>query len=126
MSSENPKTILLVDDEPDVLFVLKMALEKRGYRVEEASNGLEAVEKAQALVPDALVMDIMMPKLDGLSATERLKQLPQTQSIPIFIITGKGHLKELMDIRQDLNVACYLEKPFPVSALVDKLKEVLG
>ncbi len=126
MSPDNMKTILLVDDEPDVLFVLKMALEKRGYRVEEASNGLEAVEKAQALLPDALVMDIMMPKLDGLSATERLKGLPQTQSIPIFIITGKGHLKELMDIRQDLNVACYLEKPFPVSALVDKLKEVLG
>lgn len=126
MSTDNLKTILLVDDEPDVLFVLKMALQKRGYRVEEASNGLEALEKAPVVRPDAIVMDIMMPKLDGLSTTERLKQSPQTQSIPVFIITGKGHLKELMDVRQDLNVACYLEKPFPVSALVDKLKEVLG
>jgi CheY-like chemotaxis protein len=126
MAPENLKKILLVDDEPDVLFVLKMALEKRGYHVDEASNGLEALDKVKVVLPDAIVMDIMMPKLDGLSTTERLKQSPDTQSIPIFIITGKGQLKELMEVRKDLNVACYLEKPFQVSALVDKLKEVLG
>ena len=120
----NQKTVLIVDDEPDVVFVLKTALERNGYRTEEASNGLEALEKVRAQPPDAIVLDIMMPKFDGHSVNLRLKENPQTAHIPVVIVTGKGHLKELFEIRKSLRVAAYLEKPFRVSILLEKLKEI--
>ena len=119
------KTVMVVDDEPDIVFVLTMALQKHGYRTEEASNGAEALEKIQANAPDAVVMDIMMPKMDGGSTNMKLKEDPRTASIPVIIITGKGHFKELLDIREGVNVAAYLEKPFPVSLLIEKLRSIL-
>ncbi|MCB4756619.1 MAG: response regulator [Elusimicrobia bacterium] len=120
----NQKTILIVDDEPDVVFVLKMALEKNGYKTVEASNGLEALEKVHIQHPDAIILDLMMPKLDGHSVNLKLKEDPRTAHIPVIVVTGKGHLKELLDIREDLKVTAYLEKPFPVSLLLEKLGEI--
>jgi CheY-like chemotaxis protein len=119
------KNILIVDDEPDIVFILSTALKKAGYRTEEAFNGLEALEKIRAHAPDAVVMDIMMPKMDGNSVNLQLKKDPQTASIPVIIITGKGHFKELMDIQEGVNVAAYLEKPFPISLLLEKLRGIL-
>ncbi len=123
-NEESIKTILIVDDEPDVVFVLKMALEKNGYKTLAASNGVEGLEKVRAFHPDAIILDLMMPKLDGHSVNLRLKEDPQTAQIPVIIVTGKGHLKELLDIREDLKVTAYLEKPFPVALLLEKLSEI--
>lgn len=127
MDSENAgKTILVVDDEPDIVFILTTALKKHGYRTEEAFNGLEALEKITAHAPDAIIMDIMMPKLDGHSVNLQLKKNPKTAAIPVLIITGKGHFKELLDIHEGVNVAAYLEKPFPIPLLLEKLRAILG
>ncbi|HOW89841.1 MAG TPA: response regulator [Elusimicrobiales bacterium] len=120
------KTVLIVDDEEDIIFVLTTALRKHGYRAERASNGAEALEKIKALSPDAVVMDIMMPKMDGNTANLKLKEDPLTASIPVIIMTGKGHFRELLDIREGVNVAAYLEKPFPISLLIEKLRSILG
>ena len=126
METENTgKTILVVDDEPDIRLVLTMALQKHGYRTEEASNGLEALEKIRALRPAAVIMDIMMPKMDGGTVNLKLKEDPETAGIPVIIITGKGHFKELLDIREGVNVTAYLEKPFPISLLLEKLRVIL-
>lgn len=127
MENENAgKTILVVDDEPDIILVLTMALQKNGYRTEQASNGLEALEKIRALRPAAVIMDIMMPKMDGSTVNLKLKEDPETAGIPVVIITGKGHFKELLDIREGVNVAAYLEKPFPISLLLEKLRGIAG
>jgi len=120
------KNILIVDDEPDIVFVLTTAMKKNGYATQEAFNGLEALEKIKIQVPDAIVMDIMMPKMDGHSLNIALKKDPKTAGIPVIIITGKGNFKELLDIKEGVNVAAYLEKPFPISLLLDKLREILG
>ncbi len=127
METQNAgKTILIVDDEPDIVFVLTTALQKNGYKTDDASNGLEALEKIAANPPDALIMDIMMPKMDGNTANLKLKEDPKTAGIPVVIMTGKGHFKELLDIREGVNVAAYLEKPFPISLLLEKLRVIFG
>ncbi len=118
------KSVIVIDDEPDILFVLRTALERAGYQVDEASNGLEALEKINLHQPDAIILDLMMPKLDGHSVNLRLKENPATARIPVIIITGKGHLRELLDIREDLKVAAYLEKPFQVVTLLGKLEDI--
>ncbi|HAH31439.1 MAG TPA: two-component system response regulator [Elusimicrobia bacterium] len=127
MESENTgKIILVVDDEPDIVFVLTTALKKNGYRTEEAFNGLEALKKIREHAPDAVIMDIMMPKLDGHSVNLQLKKDPQTALIPVIIITGKGRFRELLDIQEGVNVAAYLEKPFPIRVLLEKLRNILS
>ena len=120
------KSVIVVDDEPDIVFVLRTALERAGYSVDEASNGLEALQKIGVRRPDAIILDLMMPKLDGHSVNLRLKEDPATAQIPVIVMTGKGHLKELLDIREDLKVAAYLEKPFQVATLLGKLDEIVG
>lgn len=120
------KTVLVVDDEPDIVFILITALKKNGYQTDSACNGLEALEKIREHAPDAMIMDIMMPKLDGHSVNMKLKEDPKTAGIPVIIITGKGHVKELLGIREGVNVAAYLEKPFPISVLLEKLRVILG
>ena len=68
----------------------------------------------------------MMPRLDRYSVNLRLKENPETANIPVIVITGRGHIKELLKLREELSVAAYLEKPFPVSALLEKVEEILG
>lgn len=125
MGTDNTsRSLIVIDDEPDIRFVLRTALERAGYRVEEAANGIEALERINANPPDAVILDLMMPKLDGHSVNLRLKENPTTAHIPVIVITGKGYLKELLEIREDLKVTAYLEKPFQVKTLLDKLDEL--
>lgn len=122
---EQKRKILVVDDEPDVIFVLRTVLEKNGFAVEEANNGLVALDKTKEVRPDLIITDLMMPQMDGFSVNLKLKENPETADIPVVVMTGKGHLKELLTVRSDLNVAAYLEKPFRVASIVDKIKEIL-
>ena len=120
------KKILIVDDEHDIVIILKMALEKEGYEVEEAFDGVEALEKVTLFKPDLILLDIMMPKMDGHSVNLKLKEVEATSKIPVIIITGRGQLKELIQARQEISIAAYMEKPFTVSMLIGKIKEALG
>jgi len=117
--------IMIVDDERDIVLVIKMSLEKYGYQTCEAYDGIEALEKIKTEKPDLVLLDLMMPRLDGHSVNLRLKENPETAGIPVIVITGKGHLKELLEIREELSVAAYLEKPFKVTTLIEKVKEIL-
>jgi CheY-like chemotaxis protein len=118
------KTIMIVDDEPDIRYVLQKILNKNGYSTIEAPDGAEALRLVNLKAPDAIILDLMMPQLDGFSVNLKLKENPVTAAIPVIVITGKGHLKELMDIREDLKVAAYFEKPFQVANLIKRLKEI--
>jgi CheY-like chemotaxis protein len=124
MGAVMERNVLLVDDEKDIVTVLKIALEKEGYKVVEAFDGMEALEKVKKAKFDVIILDIMMPKLDGHSVNLKLKESPKTSEIPVVVITGRGHMKELLEIREELKVAEYLEKPFAVSFLVKRIKEI--
>ena len=118
--------ILIVDDERDIVVILKLALEKEGYDVIEAYDGLEALEKVAQNKPDIILLDIMMPKMDGHSVNLKLKENKETAGIPVIVITGRGQLKELIQSRQEISIVAYLEKPFTVSMLLVKIREALG
>ncbi|MEK7767958.1 MAG: response regulator [bacterium] len=119
------KTILIVDDEPDVVTTLAYALEAAGYGVRRAFDGLQALESIAKEKPDAILLDLMMPNMDGHSVNIRLKSDPSTASIPVMVMTARAQLKELIEVRKDLQVAAYLEKPFRVKDLIAKLSEIV-
>ncbi|MBN1823697.1 MAG: response regulator [Endomicrobiales bacterium] len=119
------KRILIVDDEKDIVLVLKIALKKEGFEISEAYDGLEALEKVNAEKPDLILLDIMMPKMDGHSVNLKLKENPETARIPVIVITGRGQLKELIQAREGLTIVAYLEKPFTVASLLEKIREAI-
>ena len=120
------RNILIVDDERDIVVILKLALEKEGYQVTEAFDGVEALAKVSEVKPDLILLDIMMPKMDGYTMNLKLKSNPETASIPVIIITGRGQLKELIQAYKDVAIAAFMEKPFTVAMLLNNIKEVLG
>ena len=81
------KKILIVDDDPGNLFILKVSLEEKGYTVMSAETAEEAIAKVQGQKPDAVVLDIMMPKMDGPELAQRLKKEPGMSDIPVFFVT---------------------------------------
>lgn len=105
------RRVLLAEDHPDTVEVVKFGLERLGYDVEVAENGLEAVEKAAARRPDLIVMDMMMPVMDGLQATSQIRQDPKTKDIPVLAATA---LARPGDEERCLANGCngYIAKPF--------------
>ena len=81
--------VLIVDDSPTEAHVLKGMLEKNGFEVETAENGTEGIERAKALKPDLILMDVVMPGLNGFQATRQLTKDPETSEIPVIIVTTK-------------------------------------
>lgn len=82
--------ILIVDDSPTDAYVVKSILEKSGYKTTEASSGAEAVDKAAELMPNLILMDVVMPGLNGFQATRKITKNPATSSIPVVIVSSKN------------------------------------
>src|SRR5437016_2453396 len=92
----NPPLILVVDDTEANVDILKMRLESQGYEVATAADGEEGLAKAEALQPDLILLDIMMPKLDGIEVTKRLKAAPTSRFTPIILVTAKADSKDVV------------------------------
>ncbi|MDI6642090.1 MAG: response regulator, partial [Elusimicrobiota bacterium] len=92
--------ILIVEDDRDVTEVMKMAFEKKGYKVSAAYDGKQALEMIYENKPDLIVLDLMLPKINGHTVSLRLKENTATANIPVIVITGKGTLKELLSIQE--------------------------
>jgi DNA-binding response OmpR family regulator len=116
--------ILVVDDERDVVDMLQFFLEKQGYQVIEALDGLEALETINAELPDLVLLDVMMPNMDGFTLSKRLLENPTTEHIPIIILTAKGHVEELFATAA--NVKCHVEKPFDPKELLKIIDATLS
>lgn len=119
------KSILIVDDEKDVVTVVRALLQEHNYLTMEAYNGREAVEMTEKRKPDLIIMDIVMPEMDGFEAIRRIKLNPDISHIPVVVLTVRNleedKIKALM-----LGASEYLNKPFTKETLIGKIKEKLG
>ena len=106
--------ILVVDDDQDLVSVMRRGLEMAGYTVRTASDGLEALDEVRRQRPDLILLDLMMPRLDGHATYKKLKENSDTADIPIIILTGYGQVEPFMELRDKLQVFAFLEKPSPL------------
>ena len=116
--------ILVTDDEKDVVDLIKFMLERDGHQVIEAYDGKEGLEKATSEHPDLMILDIMMPEMDGYTVTAKLAEVKETAKIPIIILTSKGQMRDLFEMSP--NVVHYLDKPFDPATLRAKVSEILA
>ncbi|HAZ07565.1 MAG TPA: two-component system response regulator [Elusimicrobia bacterium] len=123
--------ILVVDDEPEIVTLLRFVLEQDGHAVASAVHGMDALEKlgieppdpARAL-PNLIVLDIMMPVMDGYQLNMRLQSHPRTKEIPILVLTAKGQkMRDLFEMAP--NVAAYVQKPFDPKMLRELISGIL-
>ncbi len=119
------KKILLVDDSTTVLLMERMILAKSQYEVLDARDGQEGLEKARAEQPDLILMDVVMPRLGGFEAVERLRQDDATRAIPVIMVTTRG---ELESVETGYAAGCtdYVTKPINGLELLSKVRSCLG
>ena len=118
---KDAKTILIVDDEQPIIDILVYNLKKEGYRTIEANDGITAVNMALEQKPDLILLDIMLPKLDGLSVCKRIKN---SYNVPILMLTAKdGEIDKILGL--ELGADDYITKPFSVRELVARVKDNL-
>jgi len=116
--------ILVVDDEKDILELVKFNLSREGYRVSCVASGEEALRIAQSEAPDLIVLDLMLPGIDGLEATRILKSNAGTMDIPIVMLTAKGEEADIVT-GLELGADDYMTKPFSTRVLTARVKAVL-
>ncbi len=117
--------ILAVDDEPHILKLVAFSLSSGGFEVIEASDGLSAIEIAEAEQPDLILLDVMMPALDGYEACRRLKANPATAHIPVVMLSAKSQKAE-QEVGRAAGAIDYICKPFTPKELVSQVREILG
>jgi len=118
------KKIIIVDDEPDILRTLEIFLKSEGFDVTVASDGIEALNRIRKEKPDLIVLDIMLPKLDGYSICRMLKFDERYKKIPIVVFTARAQEmdeKKAKEVKAD----AYITKPFQPDALLSKIKDLL-
>jgi len=118
-------SVLVVDDEPLTQDLLRLMLEPAGFRVTGAEHGLEALQKIQQSKPDIMILDVMMPHMDGITVCRKIRSNPETADLPIVMLSGKTHLNAVEEgIEAGANR--YLAKPMSRNDLIQNLREVLA
>lgn len=118
-------TVLIVDDSPTEVHILRGGLDKAGFDVIVANSGEEGIEMAKAEKPDAIIMDVVMPGVNGFQATRKLSKDPETAEIPVIIVTTKDQeTDKIWGMRQ--GAVEYIVKPVSEDALVEKVNAVLA
>jgi DNA-binding response OmpR family regulator len=118
-------TVLVIDDDPVILDLLRVNFEIEGFDVVTATNGEEGLEQAQAIRPDVVISDIMMPKRDGLQLLGDLKADPETEDLPVILLSAKAQKSEVRE-GLDLGADDYITKPFDPIKLIDRLNAVVA
>ncbi len=116
--------VLAVDDDEDGLYILRLILSKMKYEVHTAKDGEEALEKADALIPDIILLDVMMPKINGFEVCKRIKRTPEGQYIPIILLTAKNELVSKIE-GLECGADEYLTKPYEMGELTARIKSML-
>lgn len=120
------KKVLLCDDEVHILRTAEIRVQRAGYDVRVASDGQQAWEMIQAEMPDILVTDVQMPRLDGLSLVKRLRENPATHDLPVLMLTAKGYELSHAELAEQWQVTSVLTKPFSPRELVEVIERTLA
>jgi two-component system phosphate regulon response regulator PhoB len=118
------ETVLVVEDEPDVLEVVRYNLTREGFKVLTAMRGDVAVQVAQAKAPDLVILDLMLPEVDGFEVCRRLRGDPRTRTIPVIMLTAKGEESDMV-AGLELGADDYIPKPFSVRVLMARVRAAL-
>ena len=118
-----PKKILAVDDEKHIVRLVQVNLERAGYQVVTANDGKEALQKVAEENPDLVVLDVMMPYMDGFEVLQNLRRNPSTRDIPVVMLTAKAQDADVFKGWQS-GVDCYLTKPFNPMELLSFVKRI--
>ena len=119
------KTIMVVDDNPDIITIVKTILEGKGYNVFSAFSGAELLNMLKGQKPDLIILDIMMPEMDGLEVLSRLKAMSETATIPVILLTAKVQYEDVLG-GYKLGADYYITKPFTSTQLVNGINLLLG
>ena len=117
--------ILVVDDEVYILHILDFILGAENYDVITATNGEQALQKVREEKPDLVILDIMMPKLDGYETCRLIKKDPATKMIPVILLTAKGREVD-QKLGHEVGASDYMTKPFSPTKLIERVQAILG
>ena len=120
-----PKKILIVDDDGGIRRLLSKFLEREGFNVVVAEDGLDGVELAKKEQPDLIVLDVVMPRMDGLTAARLIKFYKPLSDVPIIFLTAKDASKEI-ELAQEVRAEVYITKPFDVRQVITEIKDILA
>ncbi len=123
--SASNRTIMVVDDNPDIVDILRITLESNGFNVTCAYSGKDLFASLEEQKPDLIILDILMPLMDGLEVLTRLKEDPDTASIPVILLTSKVEYKDIL-IGYNMGANYYITKPFTSTQVLDGINLVLG
>jgi len=117
--------ILIAEDEPDIRELITFTLQYAGYKVTSATNGEEAYESAERLLPDLILLDVRMPRMTGYEVCEKIKSSAETQLIPVVFLSAKGQEAE---VKTGLMAGAveYIVKPFAPEQLVERVRAILA
>jgi len=120
-----PRTILVVDDDPVIQKLLAVNFEMEGYRVITAGDGVEGIDQVRRERPDLVLLDVMMPRMDGIAVVRHLKADPSIAAIPVILLSAKA---QSTDINGGLDAGAddYVTKPFDPLELLDKVTAIIG
>ena len=118
-------TVLVVDDDPVIQKLLEVNFEMEGYDVEVAGDGVEGLERARAVMPDIVLLDVMMPKMNGLEVAAALKGDAKTRAIPIVMLSAKAQSADV-HAGVEAGVDDYVTKPFDPLDLLERVAGILG
>jgi CheY-like chemotaxis protein len=121
----SPRRLLVVDDDEDIRMLARLSLERAGHEVIEAVNGRDGLERARGELPDAILLDVMMPEMDGPTTVRELRAAPETAAIPVILFTAKVQPED-RERFAELPVSGTIPKPFDPLALPRQLDELLA
>ncbi len=119
------RSVLVVDDEPQVVWMLRFSLEAEGYRTLEARDGAAALEEIRRHRPDLVLLDVMMPVMDGWSVLRELQGLPEAERPQVVVVSARASLRDRVKAAE-LGAAAFVAKPFNVEDLLDLLRTLEG
>lgn len=119
-----PAKVLIVDDDPGIRMLLSKFLQREGFVTLMAENGLEGVEFAKKHQPDLIIMDVVMPQMDGLTAARLIKFYKPLSNVPILFLTAKDAEREI-ELAQEVRADVYITKPFDVHQVIQIVKETM-
>lgn len=116
-----PKKVLIVEDEPDIAQLVKLYLEKEGYHANVVSSGIDALKFMKSERPDLMILDLMLPEIDGIEVCKKIRTMPDTALLPIIMLTAKVEESDTI-VGLELGADDYVTKPFSPKALVARVK----